>query len=158
MTLISFSVTWGVRRALENLIGDITCSADSVGPKTSRSLIAHRASSLPSQLECGYFVPHLFSVESHVGKKIADQHHAQGKTNQKGISELGPIVTVSSFQTVGMLIVQPQSQAPKVFKHFILTFQEENPRVMRIVINDDKNIPLATHVVNPRGTDRVHME
>jgi hypothetical protein len=57
-----------------------------------------------------------------------------------------------------MLIVQPQSQAPKVLNHFILTFQEENSRVTRIVINDDKNIPLASHRANPRGTDSVHME
>jgi hypothetical protein len=57
-----------------------------------------------------------------------------------------------------MLIVQPQSQALKVLKHFILTFQEENRRVTRIVINDDKNISLASHGANPRGTDSVHME
>jgi hypothetical protein len=57
-----------------------------------------------------------------------------------------------------MLIVQPQSQAPKVLKHFILALQEENPRVTRIVVNDDKNIPLASHGANPRGTDSVHME
>jgi hypothetical protein len=65
---------------------------------------------------------------------------------------------VNSFQAVGMLIIQPQSQASKVFKHFILTFQEENPRVTRIVINDDKNIPLAANGVNPRGTNSVHIE
>jgi hypothetical protein len=57
-----------------------------------------------------------------------------------------------------MLIVQPQSQALKVLKHFILALQEENPRVTRIVINNDKDIPLASHGVNPRGTDSVHME
>jgi hypothetical protein len=80
------------------------------------------------------------------------------KLIKRGISELGPIVTMNNFQAVRMLIVQPQSQSLKVLKHFILTFQEENPRVMRIVINDDKNIPLATHEANPRGTDCVHME
>jgi hypothetical protein len=57
-----------------------------------------------------------------------------------------------------MLIIQPQSQALKVLKHFILDFQEENPRVMRIVINDEKNVPLASHGVNSKGTDSVHME
>jgi hypothetical protein len=57
-----------------------------------------------------------------------------------------------------MLTIQPQSQAPKVLKHFILAFQEENQRVTRIVINDDRNIPLASHVANPRGTDSVHIE
>jgi hypothetical protein len=77
---------------------------------------------------------------------------------ERDIPELGPIVIVNSLQAVGMLIIQPQSQASKVFKHFILTFQEENPRVTRIVINDDKNIPLAANGVNPRGTNSVHIE
>jgi hypothetical protein len=82
----------------------------------------------------------------------------KAKLIERGILELGPIVTVNSFQAVGMLIVQPQSQALKVFKHFIIAFQVENPRVTRIVINDDKNIPLAAHGVNLRGIDSVHME
>jgi hypothetical protein len=82
----------------------------------------------------------------------------KAKLIERGIPELDPIVTTNNFQAVVMLIVQPQSQAPKVFKHFILAFQEENPRVMRIVINDDKNVPLATHGANPRGTDSVYME
>jgi hypothetical protein len=72
--------------------------------------------------------------------------------------ELSPIVIVNSFQAVGMLIVQPQSRALKVFKHFILALQEEKPRVIKIVVNDDKNIPLASHGVNLRGADSVHME
>jgi hypothetical protein len=80
------------------------------------------------------------------------------KLIKRGILELGSIVNVNSFQSVGMLIVQPQSQAPKVLKHFILTLQEENPRVIRIVINNDKNISLASHGVNPKETDNVHME
>jgi hypothetical protein len=80
------------------------------------------------------------------------------KLIERGISELGPIVTTNGFEAVGMLILQPQSQAPKVLKHFILALQEENLRVMTIIINDDKNIPLATHGANPRGTDSVHMK
>jgi hypothetical protein len=65
---------------------------------------------------------------------------------------------MNRFQAVGMLVVQPQSEALKVFKHFILAFQEENPKVTRIVINNDKNIPLAAHGVNLRGTDSVLIE
>jgi hypothetical protein len=49
----------------------------------------------------------------------------KAKLIERGIPELGPIVTVNSFQAVGMLIVQPQSQALQVFKHFILAFQEK---------------------------------
>jgi hypothetical protein len=58
----------------------------------------------------------------------------KAKLIERVISELGPIITANDFQAVMMLIVQPQSQAPKVLKHFILTFQEENLRVTRIVI------------------------
>jgi hypothetical protein len=60
------------------------------------------------------------------------------KLIEGGIPELSPIVTMNGFQAIGMLIVQPQSQAPKVLKHFILAFQEENSRVTRIVINNDR--------------------
>jgi hypothetical protein len=76
----------------------------------------------------------------------------------RGIPKLSPIVTANGFQAVGMLIVQPQSQAPKVLKHFILALQEENPRITRVVINNDKNISLVFHGVNLRGTDSVHMK
>jgi hypothetical protein len=80
------------------------------------------------------------------------------KLIERGIPELGPFVTANDFQAVGKLIIQPQSQAPKVLKHFILALQEENLRVTRIVVNDDKNIPLASRGANPRGIDSAHME
>jgi hypothetical protein len=92
------------------------------------------------------------------GRKLLINTMMKTKLIERGIPELGPIVTVNSFQVVGMLIVQPQSQDPKVLKHFILTFQKENPRVTRIVINNDQNIPLAFHGANPREIDSVHME
>jgi hypothetical protein len=82
----------------------------------------------------------------------------KAKLVKRDIPELDPIVTANSFQAVGMLIIQSQRQAPKVLKHFIIAFQEENLRIMRIVINDDKNIPLASHGANPRGINSVHME
>jgi hypothetical protein len=92
------------------------------------------------------------------GRKPLINIMLKAKLIKRGISELSPIITVNNFQAVGMLIVQPQSQAPKVLKHFILTLQEGNPRITRIIINDDKNISLASHGVNPRRTDSVHME
>jgi hypothetical protein len=82
----------------------------------------------------------------------------KAKLIERGIYEFGSIVTVNDFQVVRMLIAQPQGQASKVLKHFILALQEENPRVTRTVINDDKNVPLTSYGVNPRGTDSVHME
>jgi hypothetical protein len=82
----------------------------------------------------------------------------KAKLIKRGISELSPIITANGFQAVGMLIVQPQGQAPKVLKHFILTLQEENPRVTRIIINDVKDVPLASHGANLRSSDNIHME
>jgi uncharacterized protein (UPF0264 family) len=82
----------------------------------------------------------------------------KAKLIKRGISKLNLIVTANDFQAVGMLFVQHQSQALKVLKHFILALQEEDPRVTRIVINDDKNIPLASYGANPRRTESVHME
>jgi hypothetical protein len=52
----------------------------------------------------------------------------KAKLIKRGISELSPIITVNGFQTVGMLIVQPQGQALKVLKHFILALKEEKPK------------------------------
>jgi hypothetical protein len=70
------------------------------------------------------------------------------KLIKRSISELSPIVTGNDFQAIGMLIVQPQSQELKMLKNFILTLQEENSKVTRIVVNDDKNIPLSSHRAN----------
>jgi hypothetical protein len=52
----------------------------------------------------------------------------KAKLIERGIPELSPIVTMNSFQVVGMLIVQPQSQALKVLKHFILFFPRRKPK------------------------------
>jgi hypothetical protein len=62
------------------------------------------------------------------GRKLLINTVFKAKLIERGILELGSIVTTNDFQAVEMLIVQPQSQAPKVLKHFILTFQEEKPK------------------------------
>jgi hypothetical protein len=80
------------------------------------------------------------------------------KLIKRGISELSPIATANGFQAVGMLIVQPQSQEPKVLKYLIFVLQDENPRVTRVVINNNKNTPFASHGANPRRTDSICME
>jgi hypothetical protein len=61
----------------------------------------------------------------------------KAKLIKRGIPKHGFIVIMNGFQAIGMFIVQPKSQALKVIKHFILTFQEENSRVMRVVVNND---------------------
>jgi hypothetical protein len=50
------------------------------------------------------------------------------KLIERCIPELSLIVTVNSIQIAGMLIIQPQSQALKVLKHFIIAFQGEKPK------------------------------
>jgi hypothetical protein len=92
------------------------------------------------------------------GEKLLINVMLKTKLIKRDISELSLIVTANDFQAVGMIIVQPQSQALKVLKHLILALQEENLRITRIIVNDHQNIPLATHGANPRMTDSVHME
>jgi hypothetical protein len=92
------------------------------------------------------------------GRKLLINTMLKAKLTEGGIPELGLIITVNGFQAVGMFIVQPQSQSSKVLKHFIHAFQGENPRVTRVVIDNDNDIPLASHGANLRGADSVHME
>jgi hypothetical protein len=56
------------------------------------------------------------------GGKLPMNTMLKAKLIKRGIPELSLIITTNDFQAVRMLIVQPQSQALKVFKHFILTF------------------------------------
>jgi hypothetical protein len=92
------------------------------------------------------------------GGKLLINPMLKAKLIKRGISELSLIVTTNGFQVVGMLIIQPQSQEPKVLKYLIFALQEENPRVTRVVVNNDKDVLLASHGANPRRTDSVHME
>jgi hypothetical protein len=92
------------------------------------------------------------------GRKLLINPMLKTKLIKRGIPELSPIVTANGFQAVGMLIVQPQSQEPKMLKYLIFALQEENPIVTRVVVNNDKDVPLASHRANPRRTNNVHME
>jgi hypothetical protein len=56
------------------------------------------------------------------GRELMINTLIKEKLIERGIPELGPIITTNSFQAVRMLIVQSHGQAPKVFKHFILVF------------------------------------
>jgi hypothetical protein len=145
-------------RAQEDSIRNIASGANSIDPKAPRSpvLIEHHPSHLNQSAVLSFHESIL--LRNARGGKLLINPTLKAKLIKRGIFELSPIVTANGFQVVGMLIVQPQGQAPKVLKHFILALQEENPRVMRVVINDDKNVPLASHGVNLRRTDSVHME
>jgi hypothetical protein len=50
------------------------------------------------------------------GRKLLITTMLKAKLIDRGIPELGPIVTMHGFQAVGMLILQPQIQAPKMLK------------------------------------------
>jgi hypothetical protein len=145
-------------RAQEDPIRNIASSDNSIGPKAPRSpmLIEHHPSHLNKSAVLSFHDSIL--LRNARGRKLLINLMLKAKLIKRGISELSPIVTVNGFQAVGMLIVQPQNQESKVLKYFILADQEENPRVPRVVINDDKNVPLTSHGAKPRRTDSVHME
>jgi hypothetical protein len=83
------------------------------------------------------------------GRKRLINPLLKAKLIKRSISELSIIVTTNGFQAIEMLIVQPQNQEPKVLKYLIFALQEENPRVTRVVINNDRIVPLVSHGENP---------
>jgi hypothetical protein len=113
----------------------------SVQKRMSPMLIEHR----PSHLSEVLVFHNSIVLRNTWGGELLINTVFKAKLVERDILELGHIINVNGFQAVRMLIVQTQSQALKVLKHFILAFQEENSRVTRIVINNDKNIPLVTH-------------
>jgi hypothetical protein len=127
-------------RSQKDSIRNIASSADSISSKVPKSpmLIEHHPSHLNKSAVLSFHDSIL--LRNAWGEKLLINPMLKTKLIKRCISKLSPIVTVNDFQVVGMLIVQHQSQALKVLKHFILTLQEENPRVTRIIINDHQNI------------------
>jgi hypothetical protein len=80
---------------------------------------------MPYQLEFGSFIPQLHSVDAHTRQTLLINTMLKAKIIEEDIPELNSIITTNNFQAVGMLIVQPQSQALKVFKHFILALHKK---------------------------------
>jgi hypothetical protein len=111
--------------AQEDSIRNIAIGANSIGPKAPRSpmLIEHCPSHL-NQSAVLSFHDSILLRNTRDGKLLINPM-LKTKLIKRGISELRPIVTVNGFQAVEMLIVQPQSQAPKVLKHFILALKME---------------------------------
>jgi hypothetical protein len=130
-------------RAQEDPIRNIASSANSIGPKVPRSpmLIEYRPSHINKSAVLSFYDSIL--LRNVRGEKLLINPMLKAKLIKRGISKLSLIVTANGFQAVGMLIIQPQSQELKVLKYLIFTLQEENLRVTRVVINNDKNIPLA---------------
>jgi DNA-directed RNA polymerase subunit E'/Rpb7 len=56
------------------------------------------------------------------GRELLINTMLKAKLIERGIPELGLIIIVNDFEEVRMLIVQPQSQALKVLKYFMLAF------------------------------------
>jgi hypothetical protein len=62
------------------------------------------------------------------GRKLLINTILKEKLIERAIPELGPIVTANSFQAVGMLIVQPQSQATKSVQTHHPCFSRRKPK------------------------------
>jgi hypothetical protein len=96
-------------RAQEDSIRNITSSADRIGTKAHRSpmLIEHRPSHLNESAVLSFYDSIL--LRNTWGRKLPINTMLKAKLIKREIPKLGPIITTNDFQTVGMLIVQPQS-------------------------------------------------
>jgi hypothetical protein len=138
-------------RAQEDPIRNIASGANSIGSKAPRSpvLIEHHPSHLNYSAVLS-FHDSILLRNARAGELLINLM-LKAKLIKRDISELSPIVTANGFQAVGMLIVQPQSEEPKMLKYMIFALQVENPRVTKVVINNDKNVPLASHGATQKG-------
>jgi hypothetical protein len=96
-------------RAQEDPIRNIASGANRIGPKAPRSpmLIEHRPSHLNYSAVLSFHNSIL--LRNAWGRKLLINVMLKAKPIKRGISELSSIITANNFQTVGMLIVQPQS-------------------------------------------------
>jgi hypothetical protein len=120
-------------------------------------LIEHR----PSQLTQGS----IFSFHNTIlGRRIRTQKlvfktQVMAKGFEVRVSEFRAIVTTDfSYGITVSLILQPQDKISNKTKHLPFLLKKQHPRILRVVIHHNKNIPLPTHRSHTSWGNKIHME
>jgi hypothetical protein len=81
------------------------------------------------------------------------------KSFKTRVSEFSAIVTADcSFGISVPLVPQPQDKISKKTKRLPLIREKEHPRIPRIVVHHNKDIPLPTRRSHTSWTHKIHME
>jgi hypothetical protein len=75
------------------------------------------------------------------------------------VSEFRAIVTRDRSYGISVpLIPQPQGKISNKTKRLLFLLKKEHPRIPRVVIHHNKNIPLSTRRSHKSWANKVHME
>jgi hypothetical protein len=75
------------------------------------------------------------------------------------VSEFCAIVTVyCSYGIFVPLVPQPQDKILNKTKHLLFLLKKEHPRIPRVVVNHNKDVPLPTRRSHMSWANKVHME
>jgi hypothetical protein len=120
-------------------------------------LIEHR----PSHLTQGSFFPFYHAI---LGRRIRTRKlvfktQVMAKGFELRVSEFQAIVTMDFSYGISVpLVPQPQDKISNKTKRFPFLPKKEHPRIPRVVVHYNKDVPLPTHKSHTSWADKVHME
>jgi hypothetical protein len=128
-------------------------------PRTFSESYAHQASSEPSHTRSYFSFPQHHSGEAYTDSKTSVQEPSHAKGFKTRVSEFGAIVTADCSYGISVpLVPQPQDKISNKTKHLPLILKKEHPHIPRVIIHNNKDIPLPTRRSHTSWAHKVHME
>jgi hypothetical protein len=140
-------------------IRNIARDIDRLSPETSQSpiLIEHRLSHLTQ----GFLFPfhHAISGSCVRTRKLMIKTQVMAKGFKARVFEFRAIVTTDRSYGISVPVVpQPQDKISNKTKRLPFLLKKEHPRLPRVVIHHNKDVPLPTHRLHTSWANKVHME
>jgi hypothetical protein len=120
-------------------------------------LIEHR----PSHLTQGSVFPfHNTILRRRIRtRKLVFKTQVMAKGFEVRISELRAIITTDRSYGISVpLVPQPQDKISNKIKRLPFILKKEHPRILRVVVHHNKDVPLPTHRSQTSWANKVHME
>jgi hypothetical protein len=92
-------------------------------------------------------------------QKLVFKTQVMAKGFETRVSEFRAIVTADRSYGISVpLIPQPQDKISNKTKCLPFLLKKEHPRIMRVVVHHNKDVPLPTHRSHTSWANKVHME
>jgi hypothetical protein len=120
-------------------------------------LIKHR----PNHLTQGYVFPfHNTILGRHIQtRKLVFKTQVMAKGFEVRVSEFRAIVIANCSYGISVpLVLQPEDKISNKTKCLPFVLKKEHPRIARVVVHHNKDVPLPTHRSHTSWANKVHME
>jgi hypothetical protein len=142
-----------------NPIRHIARFIDCLSPEPSQSLmlIEHHSSHLA---QGSVFPFHHAVMGRHIRtRELVFKTQVMAKCFEARVFKFRAIVTADRSYGISVpLVSQPQDKISNKTKHLPFLLRKENPRIPRVVIHHNQNVPLPTHGSHTSWANKVHME